>query len=490
MNRREALARLTLYLMATACPGLIATSRAHAQNLIPVTITVDTKTPGAAIPSDFAGISVETQILLPDADGHRYFQPDNTKLVTLFKTLNIGSLRIGGNTSDNPKVAIPANADIDSVFGFAKAASTKVIYTTRLKGGDPVASAATVRYITDRYADNLLCFEVGNEPNVYYKTFPEYKAELDKHYAAIIAAVPTAKFCGPATTGAKRDWAKGYAEAYGKNARPTETHAIWLVQHAYPGGAGNRVTDTAAGRDKLLSSALLKSYEGSYRSFAPTAIENGLAYRLEETNSFYNAGAQDVSNTFASALWGLDYLWWWASHGANGLNFHTGDKTAAGANLIPSRYAVFVTSPDGYFVRPLGYAMKAFGLASGGDAKIVPVTVAPTDAANLTAYAAATTDGRLFLTLVNKEHGPSAHPVAVSLNLGDTPYTNADTMALVIPNSDVAATEGMTLGGSDINAGGEWTGKWQTLPRPAPGDRFTATVAPASALVMRFRVEK
>jgi hypothetical protein len=40
---------------------------------------------------------------------------------------------MGGNTSDRPSVAISGQADIDQVFGFAKAAGAHVIYTLRLR---------------------------------------------------------------------------------------------------------------------------------------------------------------------------------------------------------------------------------------------------------------------------------------------------------------------------------------------------------------------
>ena len=51
-------------------------------------------------------------------------------------------------------------------------------------------------------------------------------------------------------------------------------------------------------------------------SFVPQAISNALPYRLEEVNNYFNGGATNVSNTFASALWGLDFMYWWAAHGA------------------------------------------------------------------------------------------------------------------------------------------------------------------------------
>ena len=66
----------------------------------------------------------------------------------------------------------------------------------------------------------------------------------------------------------------------------------------------------------MLSRTWVESYQRFYDSFANAAQADGLLFRIEETNSYFNGGAKDVSNTFASALWGLDYMHWWASHGA------------------------------------------------------------------------------------------------------------------------------------------------------------------------------
>src|SRR5580765_563767 len=103
----------------------------------PVTVTIDASKAGTSIPADFVGLSYETKMMLP-VDGKHYFRADNGALIATFKQLGIRSLRVGGNSADNPQVAIPNEADIDSLFEFAKAADVKVIYTLRLKGtNDP-----------------------------------------------------------------------------------------------------------------------------------------------------------------------------------------------------------------------------------------------------------------------------------------------------------------------------------------------------------------
>ncbi len=155
--------------------------------------------------------------------------------------------------------------------------------------------------------------------------------------------------------------------------------------HAYFGGNGQAI-DAASARDLMLSSSFVSDYQASHDAIANGLASTGVPFRLSETNSFYNGGCPGASDTFASALWGLDYLSWWAAHDADGINFHTGDHVSGATTT----YSLFKTSPTGYHVHPLGYAVKAFALAGSG--QVVPVTTDPVD--GLTAYADAHNAGR------------------------------------------------------------------------------------------------
>src|SRR5215470_12621507 len=143
----------------------------------PVTLTVDTEHPRAAIPTDFQGLSFESSNLLPQPSGRHLFDRSNQPLIALFRMLGIASLRIGGATADMPRYAVPREKDIDSLFAFAEAADVKVIYTLRLPAADIEDDAAIARYIEQRYRSRLTCFEIGNEPDYYrriYRDIPDY----------------------------------------------------------------------------------------------------------------------------------------------------------------------------------------------------------------------------------------------------------------------------------------------------------------------------
>ncbi len=458
-------------ILSLGCIGSLLEGTAMAQS--PVTVTVAaSKVPGFEAPADFTGLSFETQSILPGANGKYLFSPANQPLITLFQTLGIKILRVGGNTADRPGVPIPGPSDIDSLFAFARAADVKVIYTLRLRDGSITNAAATAKYIAQHYQSQLECFAIGNEPNFYFKTYSAYRDEWKKYAAAITTEVPDAKFCGP-SAGGYPVWSHDFANDFGKS-----EPIAFIAQHDYPCGNGMLATDIAAGQDKMLSPKLQDEYRGMWHSFAPAALSNGLPFRLEEANNFYNAGARDLSDTFASALWGLDFLHWWAAHNASGVNFHTGDKVAAGGANRSCWYATFWSSDQGYDVHPIGYAIKAFNL--GGHGRVEPLTISNPDGVNLTAYAMR--DGKnLFVTIINKDHGTGTKAAKVTI-VSPGILASTSVIFLSAPDNNLAAETGVTLGGASLTGNG-WDGKWTPLVPEQAGQCAVSIPATSAAIV-------
>ena len=100
-----------LVLLPASC--LLATA---AMASSPVAITVNTTTPGPGVSDHFSGLSYEMALVLPDTNGSHFFSPTNRPLITMFQTLGLKVLRVGGNTADRPGVKVPDPADIDSLF--------------------------------------------------------------------------------------------------------------------------------------------------------------------------------------------------------------------------------------------------------------------------------------------------------------------------------------------------------------------------------------
>jgi hypothetical protein len=348
----------------------------------------------------------------------------------------------------------------------------------RLKGQtNAEADIPIVKYVQDHYAANLDCFALGNEPSVYLKQYPVYKDLWQKMTDEIVTVVPGAMFCGP-NTDRHYEWAANFSKDFGASGRVKE-----ISEHAYVGLSAKKVTDVVAARDKMLSDAWVKLYQGVYDGFAPEAIAAKLPYRIEETNSFFNGGKEGASDTFTAALWGLDYLHWWTQHGAAGINFHTGDKVAAGAQSAICRYAAYVSTTGGYDVHPVGYAIKAFDL--GGHGEMISLTCQSAAGLNVSAYGVLGTDNALYVTLINKEHGSAGRDAAVALNPG-RPYAHAEVQFLTNASHDIADKTGITLGGAAVNEDCTWAGKWTSLQPPSQVGQFTVTVPAASAAIVKL----
>jgi len=437
-----------------------------------VTVTLDLKHVGRTIPADFTGLSYEISLVLPDRDGNYYFSAKNQPLIALFRTLGIKSLRVGGNTADRPGIPTPTTADADSLFAFAKAAGAKVIYTVRLDGGDPQADAAMVKYLVEHYPSNLECITIGNEPNKEFtNNFAAYHAAMSKILDAASRAAPGAKFCGPSAMHTVPEWAADMAAAYAHDPR-----IDFITQHYYCGKSGEHATNAGRAQDKILSPDMLTNYEYFCHQFMPAVISNGFTCRIEETSSYSRGGARGTSDTFASALWALDYLHWWAAQpGTRGFNFHMGNI-----------YGAFVDARDGYSVRPLSYGIKAFEL--GGQGRVVPVRVGENvDDLNFTAYSVLQATN-LYVTLINKEHGPDGRDAMVTIAPGMR-FAHCEGMSLRAPDGNLSAKTNLTLGGSAISGNGRWDGHWTPLNYTEDDGTYRIKVPAATAIIVRFNPE-
>jgi hypothetical protein len=393
MNKQSILLKGTLSSLIALCLGSSVTLAATS-----VDIAFDSRSPGAMISSNFIGLSYEMSLVGPATNGGHFFNLANKPLVKLFQTLGIRSLRVGGNTAERTTVKIPDQADMDRLFAFARAAGVKVIYTLRLNENSAVDAAQTAKYVVDNYRPELTCFALGNEPDKLVTNSRAYGRVL-RDYMAVITApsnAPEAVFCGPGTMHKNVQWANDFARDFAHDRR-----VVLVTQHQYPAGSGRVATNAVSACEKLLSTNLVGVYRKLYDSFVPAVLASSLPYRLEEANSFSNGGASGASDAFASALWGLDYMYWWASHGAAGINFHTGGYVNGARPSTPAKYVVFWNSPKGFTVRPLGYAIKAFDLGCHG--RLAPAHFSSnTNQINVTAYGVLAGDGGLHITLINR----------------------------------------------------------------------------------------
>lgn len=511
----------------------------------PVNLVVDTAARGLAIPRDFTGLSFERGAL--NAGFHNvpgyFLAASNTEVVTLFRNAGIKNVRIGGNTVDQQ---IPAGTGsdgytgVDNLFAFAAAAGANVIYSLRLY--DPSAQpipdlvsddASAAQYIWQHYRPLLSSYAIGNEtdwhsfhagdPAVYETTpepgsaYPSYLADWRKFAGAVEELVPGARFSGPdtgnygtrsgvpyvtftpdAATGVS--WTQRFTEDEAGTGRITDA-----TQHYYVGGSP---FDTSAAQaiDNMLSAEWVERGDigtqptgtgSGATSYVPypwlntrivsPVVASGLPCRLTESND-YLTGISGASDTFAAALWALDYMHWWAAHGVSGVNFHnnqwiyTDTITPELGTYDPANGSCSPPGCGNYRVSPKGYAIKAFDLGARGETK--PVTVSKSPGVNVTAYAVGS-DRDLYVTVINKMHGAGAADVRVNIVPRSFPWTDVASMTLAAGDHVDPSSYSATLGGAAITNDAPWQGKWTALDSDSRG-QVAVTVPATTATVVRI----
>jgi hypothetical protein len=435
-----------------------------------------------ALSPEYAGLSYESSMLLP-VHGRHYFDPSDKNLIQVFKTLGVKNLRVGANAVDDPQVAVPNEKDIDSLFTFAREAGVKVIYSFRLKNGDPSVSARLAKYIVARYPYLLDCFAIGNEPEFFNQkqTFGEFLTLWKPHRDAIVAAVPDARIEGPSAV--TSDFANKFAQEFAR-----DPHLAKVTQHFYVFGDGRQAEKKAAmTRAKIISNSASSHYAHDYLGVAGKLATNRIAYRIDEMNNCYNGGAKGVSDAYASALWALEWLHWWASKGIDGMNFHTGEKVGMNGSFHAPNYASFIRVPGeeaGFEVKPIGYGLATFAMGVGQVPVSVDVRMKPSFDGS--AYAYAGKNGEFTVTVLNKSHDQGSRTAQVDVIL-PKPCVRGSWKRLDLSQSGnhIAATSGITIGGAGIGLDGIWKGVWRDLGAGLDGS-LKLTVPPATAAILKF----
>ncbi len=438
-----------------------------------VTVGVDTKSQGCSVPPEFAGISIFTGTQVRDHRGvpGNLFSGTNTQLITLFKNTGLRHLRLGATGSPTSGTQNLSHDDIDSLFAFAKSAGIKVIYSLHFADG-----VATAKYVWGNYGPYVDCFAFDNEPDSRLNDDSAAAAagrtsyfESWKDFAkSVTAAVPGAKFAGPDAAG------RNLVRRFVKAEKDTGT-LVLVTQHCYvDGNPLKKGIDARHAIENMLSEAwVTNKYPELYRGVLEPVAKAGLAFRITELDDYVH-GVTNASDAFASALWALDVMHWWAAHGAQGVNFQ---------NTEWLRTDTFYPDADGnYQVHPKAYGIKAFNVGSQGFVR--PVTVENTNRLNLTAYAVMNPTN-LYVTIINKEHGAGARAANVNIIANGCDSTNAAAMYLTAVNVDVGATNGVTLGGAAIANNAPWQGQWTTLHHN-PNDGCSINVPAATAVVVRI----
>jgi hypothetical protein len=464
MTRRSLLCTL-----AGMAATLYAARRVGAGPFMNASVAVGYDQPGRAISEHFIGLSYESAILAsPD-----YLSPDNLSVMGLLRGLGPGAvLRLGGNSSertvwrdtgDRSEVGsfVITPAAIDAVAVLLNALDWRLIYGLNLARGTPEAAAEEAAYVARAAGPRLLAFQIGNEPDGFGRwsgvrpqgyDFDAFLAEWRKFAVATRAQLPTVRFAGPDII-AEPSWIRPFIQGAGDD-------LILVTRHYYADGPAGAPHISLA---RLLSSApQAKTMLEEMRSISESSR---LPFRIAETNSIFNEGQPRVSDTFGSALWGVEFMFQVAEAGGEGVNFHTGDAKA---------YTPIGPGSDGLHVaRPLYYGMLMFKEAVRGASMLPARLVAPD--LNMAAYATRAADDTLKVCLINKDLERGAR---VGIEPGRD-FPSASLLRLTAPSVE-ARTE-VTFGGSVVDGFGHWS------PQPLkffPWQRDSFVEVPAASAVI------
>ena len=508
VTRRQVIqnaAGLTAYLLIPGCGsggsaeagGSSPTDNSQPVPSGPITAASLTVTASAqgSIGASFAGLSYEKSTLY---ENPYLFSGANANLIALFKLIGPSVLRIGGNSVDRnvwtpngagQTVGQIAPKDIDSLAAFVKAAGWQCLYGINLGGAGPnpytsgsIVAATTpalaaeeIAYTYQAFGTSLSGFEVGNECDLYGKSYfsgatwnpSTFESLWTQFRSAIITQTPAAApLCtGPADAGSASSWTVPFGQY------ATKSNISLLTQHYYRGN-GQSPTSTAANLVTPDSSLI-----SDLQTLNTGAKSIGVPYRISECNSYYNGGADGISDAYCSSLWVIDFLFDCALNGCSGTNFHGGGN---GAGYTP------ISDSGGTVVeaRPEYYGILLFALA--GQGTLYSSTLAGIGSLNITAYAVKTSSGGLNIIVVNKD---SAQNLKLTITLPQS--TNSATLLEMTQLStgaagpSLSATSGVTIQGASVGANGSFSpGTAYTLS--TSGTELTCYVPYLSAVLLRI----
>jgi hypothetical protein len=448
-------------------------------------VALDASEPGAPVPHNFLGLSFEVGSL-PRIAGYS----DEGDLVSMLRSLGTGVLRFGGITADEQTAWVdeatprPAWAlgvleagDFGGLGNLAAASGWHVLLTLGFGHFDPGAAASEAAVAKAALGEYLEAIEIGNEPDSYARhglrplpwTPVQYQEQINAYRIAIEAAAPGVPLAGPDSSGSSAYEKWGLSEAIYQ--RPA-----LLTGHHYPLGCAEQPPPTIA---RLLSPQIRQLEERSLRRYQFIAQETEVPFRMDETNTVSCGGVAGISNTFASALWAVNYLTKAMAMGVSGINLEGNPSNCEGYTPVCAPSAEDLAT-GALRAQPEWYALLLAKALIGERPLRTIVKPKPADRPNVEATAFVAPDGALQLVLVDDDF-PGSPRVAVHLHVGDG-FHGASILSLTAPSP--AALSGVRLGGQEVQPDGLWS-EPATLPRAANEHGvITVKLEPSSAALV------
>jgi hypothetical protein len=464
-----------------------------AGTLVSATLSVSAQAAGA-VPANFLGFSYDTSAM-----ARKVLTGAQTNLIGLLQRLGSGVLRVGAIPEDQAVwnqagaggvVGQVAPSDVDALAAFLKATGWKCIYGLNLEGYPPAGktlnagvvattpalAAAEVAYVVNSLGSSLLGLEIGNEPDNYGWTLAQYETQWQSMRSAILALSPGVPITGPATGNSVTTWAVPFGQTV------TKSQITMLTQHYYI-SCGCTPVPTVQNLLSYPDTNLINNYLLPLQAGAASI---GIPYRMTEANSYYTyPGTYGLQDSYASALWIIDFMFTCAQYGAAGVNILSGGYGPTDAPISDTTPSTTITPPAILGPRPEYYGMELFSLAGTGT---LNATTLSTGTMNVSAYAVKTAAGSTNIVVNNKTTSPITLQItlpqtinsAVLLQLTQltTGATGPNLSAAPVNENAGDQSAGTMIQGSEINVNGTFADA--SAPTSPPYAPYTLTPSAAT----------
>jgi hypothetical protein len=447
-----------------------------------LTESIDLRHLGPPVPSGFLGLSFELSSL-PEM----VHFASNGDFVEMLRSLGPGVLRFGGASADtraawtDGATPVPAWAsiaigpsDLRALRKLVSRVRWHVLLTVGLAHYDPAAAAREVRAAKRALGGWLAGIEIGNEPDAYARhavrprqwTFSRYEAEVAAYSRAIAGLSPGIPLLGPDSSGLET------FERWAPRAAVAERLAL-LTGHHYALSCHERPAPSVA---RLLDPGVRRLEALSLRDYASVSRRSGISVRLDEANTVSCGGRNGVSNTFASALWAVDFIVRAMASGIAGVNLQGNPANCRGYSPVCAA-ATRRLAAGALGAQPEWYALL-LTRALVGD-RPVP-TRARSGRPNADVVAFLDAHRRVRVVIVDDEPRGTG-PLSVHLRVGSR-FGAAIGLRLAGPSP--VATTGVRLGGRAVAPTGSFRARAQHRRYPNRGGVISLAVSPDSAILV------
>jgi hypothetical protein len=337
-------------------------------------LNINSATYRHTIQDKFISFSFETpqgHIFLSDMYGNR--RVSFTNLMNTFRTMNGSSIgphiRLGagqGHVRYNPtnkthknyldtyKYINNFNGSLSFQLPLTQQSPVNPAKTTFSlpNNNDLVYASNVVTYLKNTLGFSTLIVELGNEPDyIMFNTddiqensnvaYSNYITRMNAYVNVLNPIVGSNIIIGSfASPNQATSWGSQFIN---NNLASFKNKVKYLSAHHYTGcdcGGDRKYKDGYTPTNGFTPQVLLDRTYNVHLSLEPVVDRLDMEYHLGETNSICCSGQFGVSDTFAAALWIVDYTLYAKYHNVKRMNFHN--------HIIPNGVYTIVSYPDAY----------------------------------------------------------------------------------------------------------------------------------------------